>query len=91
MAENFKGTPEAQAALLGIKNSYVEMNNVDGYFAYTQTLGGGINVTVSEQDSLTYAAAERLYMVRTSRQFRGFSNIYSNFPMSFVTNLGTPC
>src|SRR5690606_1018217 len=62
VAENFQGTPEAQAALLGIRNSYVEMNNVDDYVAYARKLGGGANVTVSEQDSLSYAAAERQYM-----------------------------
>ncbi|MDD4755613.1 MAG: tetratricopeptide repeat protein, partial [Prolixibacteraceae bacterium] len=63
VAENFSGTPDAQAALLGIKNCYVEMNNVDAYFAYTRTLGGGAGVvTTSEQDSLIYMSAERLYM-----------------------------
>lgn len=62
VAENYTGTPEAQAALLGIKNSYIELNNVDAYFAYARNLGSGANITVSEQDSITYLAAERLYM-----------------------------
>jgi len=62
VAENYPGTPEAEAALLGIKNCYIEMNNVDEYFAYTRRLGQGANVTTSEQDELTYQAAERLYM-----------------------------
>jgi TolA-binding protein len=62
VAENYAGTPEARAALSGIKNCYVETNNIDAYFAYTRKLGTGINVTVSEKDSLTYMAAERIYM-----------------------------
>ncbi len=62
VAENFKGTPEANSALSGIKNCYVELNNVDAYFAYVQRLGGETNVTASEQDQLTYMAAERMYM-----------------------------
>jgi len=62
VVEKYTGTPEAQAALLGIKNCYVEMNNIDAYFAYTRKLGGGANVSRSEQDSLTYIAAERVYM-----------------------------
>lgn len=62
VAENYKGTPEARAALSGIKNCYIETNNIDAYFAYTRKLGAGVNVTVSEQDSLTYMAAERVYM-----------------------------
>ncbi len=62
VAENFAGTPEARAAMSGIKNCYVELNNIDAYFAYAKKLGSGVNVTVSEQDSLTFMAAERVYM-----------------------------
>ncbi len=62
VAEKYAGTPEARAALSGIKNCYIETNNIDAYFAYTRQLGSGANVTVSEQDSLTYMAAERIYM-----------------------------
>jgi TolA-binding protein len=62
VAENYKGTPEATSALSGIKNCYVELNNVDAYFAYVRRLGGEVNVTASEQDQLTYMAAERMYM-----------------------------
>ena len=36
VTEKYQGTEEAEAALLGIKNCYVEMNNVDEYFAYTK-------------------------------------------------------
>ena len=87
VAENFSGTPEAQAALLGIKNSYVEMNNVDGYFAYTRTLGGGVNVTTSEQDSLTYMAAERLYMSGDAQASVQLQRYLQQFPNgSFATN-----
>jgi len=87
VAEKFAGTPEAQAALLGIKNSYVEMNNVDGYFAYTRTLGGGVNVTTSEQDSLTYMAAERLYMSGDAQATDQLQRYLQQFPNgSFATN-----
>ncbi|MCA1759374.1 MAG: tetratricopeptide repeat protein, partial [Bacteroidales bacterium] len=87
VAEKFSGTPEAQAALLGIKNSYVEMNNVDGYFAYTRTLGGGVNVTTSEQDSLTYMAAERLYMSGDAQASVQLQRYLQQFPKgSFATN-----
>ncbi len=87
VAENFQGTPEAQAALQGIRNSYVEMNNVDGYFAYTRTLGGGVNVTASEQDSLTYTAAERLYMAGDAQATAQLQRYLQQFPNgSFATN-----
>lgn len=87
VAEKFSGTPEGQAALLGIKNSYVEMNNVEGYFAYTRSLGGGVNVTVSEQDSLTYTAAERLYMSGNGQASAQLQRYLQQFPNgSFATN-----
>jgi TolA-binding protein len=87
VAEKFAGTPEAQAALLGIRNSYVEMNNVDGYVAYTRKLGGGTNVTVSEQDSLTFAAAERLYMSGEAQSVDQLKRYLQQFPNgSFAVN-----
>lgn len=87
VAENFSGTPEAQAALLGIKNSYVEMNNVDAYFAYTRSLGGGINVTASEQDSLIYSAAERQYMSGDAQATSQLQRYLQQFPNGiFATN-----
>lgn len=62
VAEQFPNSPEAKSAMLGIKNNYVELNNIDGYFAYAQDAGSGIQVSVSEQDSLNYQAAEKLVM-----------------------------
>lgn len=87
VAEDFPGTPEAQAAMLGIKNSYVEMNNVDGYFSYVRNLGGGTNLTTSEQDSLTYMAAERLYMAGDIKATGQLQRYIDQFPNgSFFTN-----
>lgn len=87
VAENYPGTPEAQAAMLGIKNSYIELNQVDRYFAYAGSLGSGANITTSEQDSITYMAAERLYMNKESgaaAQLRKYLKQYPNG--SFATN-----
>src|SRR5690606_22456390 len=33
VVENYPGTPEAQAALSGIRNNYVELNNINEYFS----------------------------------------------------------
>ena len=87
VAENFQGTEEAQAALQGIKNCYVELNNVDGYFTYTSRLGGGASVTSSEQDSLTYVAAERAYMAGNSGATAQLEKYLQQFPNgSFAIN-----
>lgn len=86
VAEKFQGTPEAQAAMLGIRNSYVELNNIDGYVAYNQKIGGG-SVTVSEQDSLSYAAAERLYLAGDAQAVTQLRRYLQQFPKgSFVVN-----
>lgn len=85
--ENFPGTPEADAALLGIKNSYVELNNIDGYFAYAKNAGSGTTVTVSEQDSLTFLAAERVYMAGNANAASQLERYLQQFPNgSFAIN-----
>ncbi len=81
VAENYRGTPEAESALSGIKNCYVELNNVDAYFAYVRQLGGDVNISASEQDQLTYQAAERVYMegeVGAKKQLEQYLNQYPN-------------
>ncbi len=80
VAEKFPGTEEAEAALLGIKNCYVEMNKVDEYFAYTSRLGSGASVTTSEQDELTYQAAERSYMAGNSGATDQLKRYIQQFP-----------
>ena len=58
----FPGTQEANNALLGIKNVYVEKNQVSEYFTYVESLGRGGDISRNEQDSLSYLAAENLYL-----------------------------
>jgi outer membrane protein assembly factor BamD (BamD/ComL family) len=68
VAEGYPGTPESRSALAGLRNIYLDMNDIDSYVAYTRTLGDFASVTISEQDSLTYMAAENLYMAGNCRQ-----------------------
>lgn len=62
VVNEYNGTDEAQDALLGIKNIYVDLNQVDEYFAYINAKGGNNGVSYTEKDSLTYLAAERVYL-----------------------------
>jgi len=62
VVEEFPGTREANNALLGIKNVYIENNQVNEYFAYVESLGGEVDISVNEQDSLSYMAAENIYL-----------------------------
>ncbi|MFP4469482.1 MAG: tetratricopeptide repeat protein [Bacteroidales bacterium] len=61
LATDYPGTTESKEALATIRNIYMDKNAVSEYFAFAETLPFA-NVTVSEQDSITYLSAENLYM-----------------------------
>lgn len=79
---DYPGTPEANSALLGIKNVYVDMNQVDDYFTYVNSLGILLDISAAEQDSLTYIAAENVYMTgdceRSKESFVNYIERYEN-------------
>jgi TolA-binding protein len=60
--EKYKSTPEARDAMTGLKNAYVDMNDVDTYFAYLKTLDGYGDINLSQKDSLLYTSGENLFM-----------------------------
>ena len=78
--EKYPNTEEARAALVGVKNNYIELNDVDAYFSYTQNLGNTVNVTVTEQDSIYYMAAERNYMSGGDDVKAKFEEYLKRFP-----------
>lgn len=80
--ENYKSTPEARSALTGLRNTYVEMNDVESYFAYVKTLDGYGDVNLAEKDSLLYGSGENLYMQgncdKASEVFRSYLDEFRN-------------
>ncbi|MFO7935067.1 MAG: tetratricopeptide repeat protein [Bacteroidales bacterium] len=78
VATGYPGTPEADNALTSIKNIYVRRDNVDGYLSFVNRLGR--DITRREQDSLTYTAAEMVYMrgdcEETVRAFREYLDAF---------------
>ncbi len=58
--EKQPNSPEATEALATLKNVYIEMKDVESYFAYAKTVNR--DVSNSEQDSLTFLAAEKVYL-----------------------------
>lgn len=80
VAENYPGTPDAEAAMTGIRNCYVETNKVEDYISYAKSLGHSTSPTISEQDSLTYLAAEQLYMAKDTRAKEELGKYLENFP-----------
>jgi len=88
VVEQFSGTNEARSALTGIKTIYVEQNDVESYIQYTDNLGTFGNVSLIEQDSMLYRAAENLYMKGNCEQSKAnFKSYLDKFPDgSFALN-----
>lgn len=58
----YPGTEEAKVALQDLKSVYIDLNDINSFADYVNSLGGNIHLEISEQDSLTYLAAEKLFM-----------------------------
>lgn len=58
----YPGSEEARLAMRDLKSIYVEANRVDEFAALAAQMPGAIRFEPSEQDSLTYIAAEKVYM-----------------------------
>ncbi|MDR1258025.1 MAG: tetratricopeptide repeat protein [Tannerellaceae bacterium] len=72
---------EARVALQDLKSIYIELDDVGSYTSYANSLGGRLHVDVSEQDSLTYLAAERMFMRGDySGASRSLTGYLQNFP-----------
>jgi TolA-binding protein len=82
VVENFKSTPEARNAITGLRNTYIDMNDVEAYFAYIKTLDGYGDVNQSGRDSLLYNSGENLYMTakydKATEVFRNYLNEFPN-------------
>jgi TolA-binding protein len=79
--EKFKSTPEARDALTGLKNVYVEMNDVEAYFSYVRSLEGYGDVNLAEKDSMLYTSGENLYITgKYDRACEVFRSYLKEFP-----------
>jgi TolA-binding protein len=80
--ENFRSSPEARYAMTGLRNTYVEINDVEAYFTYIRTLDGYGDVNMAEKDSLLYTSGENLYINgkydKATEVFKNYLNEFSN-------------
>lgn len=83
----YPATTEAREALAAMRNIYVGLDRVDEYLNLTETLGIA-DISVAQQDSLTYQAAENRYMQGDcTSAIQSFSNYLERFPSGiFSTN-----
>lgn len=79
--KNYPGSEEARLAQRDLKSIYIDLNQVDEYANYASTISGGVNFDVNERDSLTYVAAERVYMRgETAQAKESFTRYLQTFP-----------
>jgi TolA-binding protein len=79
--EKYPGTEEANIALGDLKAIYVAGNNVSEYITYTGNLSNPINIGSSQQDSLTWFAAENLLMDgKNDQALKSFESYLVSYP-----------
>jgi TolA-binding protein len=91
----YPGSEEAKLSIQDLRSVYIEMNDIGSYAAYVNSLGGAVNIQINEQDSLTYIAAERLFLrgdnEGAQRSLRSYLNSFPRGAFSSNANyyLGT--
>lgn len=79
LVEQYPNTQEAEDAIDNVKNIYIEDGKPDEYANFMRDAGRPISV--STEDSLTYAAAENLYDdQKINEALNSFNNYLQRFP-----------
>lgn len=74
-------SPQGRDALEGIKGIYVDMNDVDGYFSFARSTGIETDKMLIEKDSLSFAAAQKIYLSGSSERGSAAMTTYlKNYP-----------
>jgi len=77
----------AKSAMLGLKGIYVGSDDVDGYFEFVTNSDVEMEIGAVEQDSLTFTAAERLYISGDAKAKGALKNYINKFENGvFVSN-----
>jgi TolA-binding protein len=85
VVEIYPGTDESKESLMTIRNIYMDKNQVDDYYVYVENIPFA-NVTANEQDSITYLAAENLYMNnQCGSATEAFGSYINKFPNGAFT------
>ncbi|MDR1715364.1 MAG: tetratricopeptide repeat protein [Prevotella sp.] len=62
VVNNYPNSEEARTAIESMEGVYKDINDISSYASYVNSLGKGTILSASRQDSLTYLAAENVYM-----------------------------
>ena len=85
---DYPGSEEAKTAIQDLRSVYIDLNDISSYATYVNSLGGNVHIEVNEQDSLTYLAAERLFLRGDNEgALRSLKNYLSSYPQgAFQSN-----
>ena len=81
VVKQYPGSEESRLAMRDLKSIYVDANRVDEFAALASQMPGEIRFEPSEQDSLTYIAAEKIYMKGDAAPAKNsFTRYLQSFP-----------
>ena len=67
--------------MTGLRNTYVDQNDVDNYFSYVKTLDGYGDINLAQKDSLLYNSGENLFMSgKIEKATEVLKNYLNEFP-----------
>lgn len=79
--ENYPNSEDARSAVQSLEGVYKDINDISTYAAYVNSLGGKMSISAGRQDSLTYLAAENIYMKGRKAEARtSLQNYLQNYP-----------
>ena len=75
---------QSKSAMQGIREIYIERGDADAYFDYAHQYGLEGNVSQMERDSMSYVAAQKLYLdSKIQEAASAFSNYLRNYPKGY--------
>ena len=78
---------EAKGAMEGIRDIYVSEGRVDDYFDYAQKVGMESDLTAVSRDSLSFAAAQKLYLAgQTDAASKSLRSYVRSYPKGYYLN-----
>lgn len=75
---------QSKSAMQGIRDIYISSGDADAYFDYAQKLGLEGNVSQMTRDSMSYVAAQKLYLDnKTADAAKSFASYLNNYPKGY--------
>lgn len=86
VVKDYPETEEAHIAVQSMEGIYKDINDIDSYASYVNSLGTGMRISSSRQDSLTYLAAENIYLKGQKNQAQeSFNKYLQTFPKGYYS------